>query len=129
MGRIREDPVSSVPAGTGSFTCFSGADPGGHLQHVALGGADRPGGWGREAEPLSRAGLEPQTCRGLPRASVSPAEVLGEGREVEEMRGREKEVGRRAGRLMAGSGGLGGEEEQGRGERRGPAGGRRSGLT
>ena len=48
---------------------------------------------------------------------------------LEEMRGREKEVGRRAGRPAAGSGGLGGEEEQGRGERRGPAGGGRSGLT
>lgn len=64
------------------------------------------GGWGWEAEPCGRAGLEPQTCRGLTGASVSPTEVLGEGKEVEEMRRREK-AGRRAGRIRGGSGGGG----------------------
>lgn len=86
-------------------------------------GGQRKGG---KAEPCGRARLEPQTCRGLSGASVSPAEMLDEGREEEEMRRREKEKG---GGGQGGWRGGEGEEEQGCWERLGPAGGGHSGLT
>lgn len=85
VGRGGENPASSVPKGTGSFPIFPFADQGDHLQHLALGGTDRRVEQRDRVEGCDRAGLEPQTCRGLEGASVSPVGML-DVRKVKEVR-------------------------------------------
>lgn len=73
---------------------------------MALRGTDRRVGQKDGAEGYDRAGLEPQTCRGLGGASVSPVEMLDDVRKVEEVREGKAALaaGRRWGRHGAGPG-------------------------
>lgn len=111
-----------------SHVRIQGATSSTWLWGVQTGLGGREGG---KAEPCGRARLEPQTCRGLTGASVSPPQRcwMKEGKKRDE-REREGEGGGWRGGSRDGSGGLEEEEEEeGLWERLGPAGGGRSGLT